>query len=399
MQPSAQERPRSGGILRAFVDSATSLASRWRTSSSSLPPDSGLAELSRAPHISRLQVPGTRGRTDGGQPLAAVPERRLPLLQRPQSVALVDDDPDFLDLLASSLPWEWHVESFASARAFVNHLQQEPPRRERDYWLQQEIINGWRAGKPLVPQILDYWRSQPDRFALTGLAICDYGMPGQDGLQALAELGDWPGARVLLTGSEDPALATEAFNRRLIDQFIPKSSLNLQGLLEVLRRLGRRIDERSQQLWAGTLGREQAQLLTEPGVGEDLRAFAEKTWLEWVCIGEPFGILGLDFWGAASWLQLQPAAGLEQAAQAAAQAGADASALEEIRAGRSLPDLALLRSLGEPDSAMTVLPAFSIGRDGLLLGAFRRLPPRRGARAMPSYRDWLRKQKVRQGKL
>ena len=390
MFASAQGRSRSSGVVRGFVDSAASLASRFRSTSGPATLDSGRQELPGAPHISRLDVPNTRGRS-GTAPAARSGSSRFALHQRPQSIVLVDDDADFLDMLSTSLPWEWHVEAFQQPRAFINHLQQEPPRREHDYFLQQEIVNAWRAdraGKPLVPQVLEYWRSQPERFGLASLAICDYMMPGTNGLQALAELSDWPGARVLLTGAEDPALATDAFNRRLIDQFIPKSTLNMQVLMDVVQGLSRRTDERAQQIWSSTLTQQQAELLREPGVAEDLRSFAEKTWLEWICIGEPFGIL-----------QLEPTANLDAAAQAAGAAGATRTSQEEIRAGRSITDLAFTRSLGEAAESMAVLPAFYIGREAKLLGAFRAVPQPRGARAMPSYRDWLRKQKVRQGKL
>ena len=40
--------------------------------------------------------------------------------------------------------------------------------------------------------------------------------------QALSELRDWPGARVLLTGQADEQIAVQAFNRGLIEQFIAR---------------------------------------------------------------------------------------------------------------------------------------------------------------------------------
>lgn len=392
----APGHPSRSRIVQGVVESAASLASRFRPSGFL-----GGHEAEPLPPLSRLEAPATRGRMVAPASVRA-PSSRFPLLHRPSSIAILDGDPQFLQALSSVLPWEWHVECFREVSAFLNHLQQEPPRRERDFWLQQEIVAAWRAdptGRPLVPQILDYWRAQPERFALTSLCICDFLLPGVNGLEALSELGDWAGARVLLTGSDDAVLATEAFNRRLIDRFIPKSTLSLQVLTETVLSLTRRTDERSQQIWSPTFTQEQAELLRAEGVAEDLRAFAERTWLEWICIGAPFGILGLDFWGAVSWLQLQPVSGAEAAADLAAHHGGAAGAVAAVRAGRSLTDAELTRALGQPGENQAFLPAFAVGREARLLAGFRAVPQPGGARAMPSYRDWLRRQKVRQGKL
>ena len=63
---------------------------------------------------------------------------------------------------------------------------------------------------------------------------------------------------------------------------------------------------------------------------------AMRRWTEHVVIGEPFGILGMDLSGAVSWLQLEPASGLEALAEVAQVEGVPAEGLEDIRAGRML---------------------------------------------------------------
>ncbi|HWI79828.1 MAG TPA: response regulator, partial [Ramlibacter sp.] len=137
----------------------------------------------------------------------------FPLFHRPGAVVFLDDDPDYLEMLALVLPRHWHVELFVRPQECINYLQQEPPFWEADAWNQQQLVENWRNGKPLIPQILGYWSKYTERFALTRVCVIDYSMPGMDGLQALGELVDWPGSRVLLTGQADEQVAVRAFNR------------------------------------------------------------------------------------------------------------------------------------------------------------------------------------------
>ena len=119
----------------------------------------------------------------------------FPLFHRPGTVVFLDDDPDYLEMLALVLPRQWHLRLFLRPAEAIAHLLQEPPFWEADAWNQQQLISLWREGKPLIPQILAYWSRYTERYALSRVCVVDFSMPGMDGLQVLAELGDWPGAR------------------------------------------------------------------------------------------------------------------------------------------------------------------------------------------------------------
>ncbi|QJW85133.1 response regulator [Ramlibacter terrae] len=93
-------------------------------------------------------------------------------------------------------------------------------------------------GQAAHPADLGYWSKYTERYALSRVCVVDFSMPGMDGLQALAELGDWPGSRVLLTGQADEQVAVRAFNRGLIDQFIPKQTQDIsRRLIEAVEKL------------------------------------------------------------------------------------------------------------------------------------------------------------------
>ena len=173
-------------------------------------------------------------------------------------------------------------------------------------------------------------------------------MPAMSGLRVLSELTGWSGSRVLLTGRADEQLAVSAFNRGLIEQFIPKQSPEIRlRLTDAVQALLRQPDPRHQQTWRATLSRAQHALLCDPSVAQELENLAlRQGWIEHVVIGAPFGVLALDRKGSVSWLQLEPAGNLPELAEMAASQGWDAATVQDVAAGRKLIDLELQLALG-----------------------------------------------------
>jgi CheY-like chemotaxis protein len=319
----------------------------------------------------------------------------FPLFHRPGTVVFLDDDPDYLEMLALVLPRHWHVKLFLRPVECINYLQQEPPFWEADAWNQQQLIDHWREGKPLIPQILGYWSKYTERYALTRVCVVDYSMPAMDGLQALGELVDWPGSRVLLTGQADEQVAVRAFNRGLIDQFIAKQTPDIsRRLIEAVEHLLGTPNARHAQTWRVTLRPEQNALLRVPSVSRDLATFAAKRWVEHVVIGDPFGVLGMDAAGNVSWLQLEMAEGLKALAELAELEGVKPAALQDIREGRRLADLELRQALGRT-TPVELNAAFAIGQDASLFGALFTLDPAHCPDPANSYSNWLARQDQR----
>lgn len=293
------------------------------------------------------------------------------LYRRPGGVVFLDDDPDYLEMLAEVMPLDWYARLFLRPVDCINSLQQEPPLWEADAWRQQEIINRWRDGVALIPQILQYWREDgAARFALTQVCVVDYSMPAMSGLRALSELTNWSGSRILLTGRADEQLAVSAFNRGLIEQFIPKQSPQLrQRLSEAIQNLLRLPDARHQQTWRATLTREQHALLSNPPISQALENLAlRQGWAEHVVIGAPFGVLALDRKGGVRWLQLESGENLPELAEMAESQGWDAATVQDIQAGKKLIDLELQLALGAPHIAQP-REAFAIAGEPALLYA------------------------------
>jgi len=319
----------------------------------------------------------------------------FPLFHRPGTVVFLDDDPDYLEMLALVLPRQWHLRLFLRPTEAIAHLLQEPPFWEADAWNQQQLISLWREGKPLIPQILAYWSRYTERYALSRVCVVDFSMPGMDGLQVLAELGDWPGARVLLTGQADEQVAVRAFNRGLIDQFIPKQTQDIsRRLREAVEHLLFTSHARHAQLWRSTLTQEQSALLRVQGVDTWLSAFTQKHWVEHVVIGAPFGVLGMDANGKVAWLQLETRQGLDALAELAEVAGVAAADVEEIRAGTKLADIELRQALSSTQP-ISLVNAFAVGEPGGLLGAVFPVETVNGPDPDNSYARWLARQPKR----
>jgi CheY-like chemotaxis protein len=312
----------------------------------------------------------------------------FPLYRRPGGVVFLDDDGDYLEMLAEVMPLDWYVRMFLRPVACIEQLVQETAQWEADAWTHQEIIHRWRAGVSLIPQILQYWRDDGTaRFALTRVCVVDYAMPAMSGLRVLSELTGWSGSRILLTGRADEQLAVSAFNRGLIDQFIAKQSPGIRlRLTEAIQDLRQVSDTRHQQTWRATLSREQHALLCEPAISQALEKLAlQQGWIELVVIGAPFGILALDAQGIASWLQLEPAEKLNELAEMAQSQGLDATMVQEIRGGRKLVDLELQLALGAGDSAR-LQAAFTIdGASAPLYAALFSIPQNFSPGASSSY--------------
>jgi CheY-like chemotaxis protein len=294
------------------------------------------------------------------------------LYRRPGGLVFLDDDRDYLEMLGEVMPPDWYVRLLLRPIACIDLLQQEIASREADAWAQQEIVNRWREGALLIPQILQYWRADgAARFALTQVAVVDYAMPAMSGLRVLGELTRWPGARILLTGRADEQLAVSAFNRGLINQFIPKQSPDIRlRLTTAIQDLRQHPDERHQQIWRATLSPAQHARLCEPLMAQSLQDLMHRQgWIEHVVIGAPFGVLALNAQGGVRWLQLEHAESLQELAEMALAQGWDAATAQDIRSGKKLIDLELQLALGDSHQPQASASLAIAGADAGLYAA------------------------------
>ncbi len=293
---------------------------------------------------------------------------KYPLYHRSGTILFLDDDRDYLEMLGAFLPDDLQIELYDKPAHFTDRMRDEPARWEADAVLQLQMIERWRRGQALLPQVLRYWGEHPERYELAQVCVIDYDMPETNGMQVLDTLTDWPGSRILLTGHADPAEAIRAFNQGLIDQFISKLNRDASGHVKTcIRALMRRPHPRLNAVWRPVLEPEQLRLLQDASVADALSDLAPNRWVEYVLLGAPFGILGLDARGSVQWLQLEPRTGLGDLSELAQSAGLPADDIEAIAQGQRLPAVEMHQQLGLPGPVRTAT-AFPIG-DGQLLAA------------------------------
>ncbi|MES2784327.1 MAG: response regulator [Pseudomonadota bacterium] len=277
----------------------------------------------------------------------------FPLLLLPRRVAYVDDQGIYLDALRSSLTRSGAGASTAISRAFIDSPETALTtiRQEVNYWhavegLLAEARNAREErgeAKLYVERYFRDWR----RFRLTSVLFIDYAMPGMNGVQLLEQLQSCPSRRVLLTGQADEQVAIRAFNAGQIQMFIPKNSPNLlQTVRDALDNLHESMCEHLGYLIRSTLCEWQLDLLHNRGVREALKLkLGELEWIEYIVVGQPFGMLGLSHGGPLQWLQIETHETLQGLAQGLSDTGWDASDVERVRQGTDISCDELLEQL------------------------------------------------------
>jgi hypothetical protein len=112
-------------------------------------------------------------------------------------------------------------------------------------------------------------------------------------------------------------------------------------------------------------------------VAAELQAFLSASFVEWMVIGDPFGVIALDAAGRVRWVQLELESNLSELAEIAAAAGASPGEAAEVRAGLRLPNAELRRNLGLTGSDLP--KALSVGEATGVLAAITRIDVRGAA--------------------
>ena len=300
-------------------------------------------------------------------------KNKLQLYRRPGSIVFVDDETDYLEMIGLVMPDDWNVELFLRPNVCLEYFRLALHQTETDLQIQQDIVGKWREGAALVPQLIQYWANDNNRYNLPQVLIVDYAMPAMNGLELLEKLSDWTVANVMLSGRADEHTAVNAFNRGLLEQFIPKQTPDIARNVQLsVKNLMNIPCATRDHIWSETLNRVQTKLIRTPAVSLALDEYAQGRWCEHVLIGNPFGILGMSPSGELEWLQLENASSLVEIAELVCQPSVPLSVRQrepELVSGVIISDIELQQSFGTIGET-TTRPAFQMGSPDLLAALF-----------------------------
>jgi CheY-like chemotaxis protein len=316
------------------------------------------------------------------------------LFNRPYTIASVDDDASFVEMLAIASPKDWQMKLFTHAQPMLAFLNAQSALAKTDFTAMTYALSGSQGNTHPIVKVLQYWRDSPQRWAQVEILVTDYAMPKMTGLQLLENLTDWQGLSVLLTGVADEAMAVKAFNEGLIHQYIPKqSNVIVDELIDTVARLDDKLFQPYQLLCETHLSTAQLKLLHVESVQAILQPFAAKHWVEHVVISEPFGILGVSKNGQMSWLQIEHASEIDDLKAIADTEPWDATRLASIHAGSALSNSLLKQALNN-QITLNLAPTFTLGSKDLIAAHFEfEAPP--AYRANSSYADWFNQNTTR----
>jgi len=321
----------------------------------------------------------------------------IALSRRPGTLVFLDDDHYFLESQGLLLPKQYLVELFANPIAFFRHLRTRVREAQADLESQREVVSKWKEETPLVPQVLTYWSKNPERYGLPQICVVDYFLPGMNGIKALNSAEGWSGPNVLVTGLADEQVVIGAFNSGRIDRYVPKQASSAGKLLmETIESLyfddGER-QWRSWATWGGTLQREHSNALLDATISKTLAAFIRERWIEYVILGDPFGVLGMDKEGNVQWLQLETSETHRSALELATHAQLPPAAVDRVRNKEAVHAIEMVKSLDrhyDPNDP-ALLQAVSFRAEGSveLLGAVFNVHPKHCPPSQQSYAAWL----------
>lgn len=161
--------------------------------------------------------------------------RTLPAIFFPTQTIIIDDNSQFLESLSLSLSYKAGSYKFFSnpvkALAFIkDNIEESNLIKSYITLLEEEEADH----KTLDISISDLYKEvfNNERFRVITNIIVDYDMPILNGLEFCKELEDVTTInKILLSGAVDDKAAIDAFNKKLINCFIPKNQDNIIKLI------------------------------------------------------------------------------------------------------------------------------------------------------------------------
>ncbi len=163
----------------------------------------------------------------------------LPLYQHPVLVVLIDDNQSYLDSITFQLDSRLAFKTFTDIEIAIDWIKKACQHSHADashpihvgYDDETSCLERRNAAINLNKIYCTVFNKQ--RFDTPAVLVVDYAMPQMNGVQLCEALQHIPCKKILLTGQADEKVAVDAFNDKLIDQFIKKNDPRALSRLEL----------------------------------------------------------------------------------------------------------------------------------------------------------------------
>lgn len=264
------------------------------------------------------------------------------------AVAVIDDDPTYLDSFMFRLSLVGNLKAFQDPEAAVRYLIMDAPKppsiaeyveRNSDYLTAGEIDRGDRIihfhGRYIRDLQLDRARA-----GQVSVIVVDYSMPKMNGLQVCRAIEPLPCRKVLLTGKASKSVGIDALNSGLIDAYFEKQDENLSMKIQEAISLHKRLyfQELSSPLIT-TLNRLEADFLEDEDVIDVFEHICQSYSIcEYFLTTEMPGFQMRDAKGNEWWLGIFNKEELELYAELVSELDSTSVVASMLRAGQVVPN-------------------------------------------------------------
>lgn len=253
----------------------------------------------------------------------------------PTTVALIDDNPTFLQSLSLQLHEDLAYLLFTRPQEALDRINR--PRPEKPLYQRVFRRNGEDPATDRVfhldLNLIEREISNPARFEDVSVVVVDYDMPAMDGLEFCHAVRDSRIKKVLFTGVADEKVAVRAFNEGAIDRFIIKNQPDAVTIVnQTVAELQRAYFREISSSLTSTLMLDPPGFLTDPAFLRMFHALMrENRVIEYYLVAEPLGFLMLSDVGHISRLIIMDDAELDRQAHQAQLQKAPADVLGRMR--------------------------------------------------------------------
>lgn len=269
----------------------------------------------------------------------------LPIYQHPALVVLIDDNQSYLDSVAFQLDTRIICKTFTDTKVAIHWIKSACQHYQSDathpihvsYDDETSSLERRNAAIDLNEIYCTVLNKQ--RFTIPAVIVVDYAMPQMNGLELCKALQHIPCKKILLTGQADEKVAVDAFNNKLIDQFIKKNDPAAINRLELaINSLKKVFFTEQTSTLNDLLTRHTYTFLADAAIASLVdQIYQDHGFVEHYLFPNPSGILFIDINGKAKLLVVETEASLMAHYEMAQHQNAPAELLIALKRQQLIP--------------------------------------------------------------